>query len=328
MDTTILSLLLSALMFFSPVSYSVPVEGNDAWYNDPQYHWVAIPTSADGLADGAYYLDFDGYLEEAVSRLGNQLIRDGDFFYTVDGELISPLRYADFPNYNAFGNGNVVSTEEKIAEMREYLAILKTGEWYFDENNFALYGTFTDPEKGQATFSDSGSFWLLRYVLNQAGAGWKDVKLSDNDLEDGDYYASADAVKTALLNGYFSRFSAESFSEQEKAEFAAQITVTSVSKHTGNSDLLKYRIGLKYMDTVTQTNHGDMFFPPCGKVETPYDIIFDGITAELDSVVMQYKANDGGQETGTPSNSTMSFLQRIIAFFQRIIDFFQGIFNN
>ena len=125
----------------------------------PEYNWVAIPTSPEGLPDGAYYIDWEALLglsegaeltEEEAARL--EMYKAGTYFWDKDVPVLK---------------GSAVLTVNGVSETH----------------------SFFETEAG----------WVLRCGLSQVGMNWVAVKKDTANLEHLDYYLDIDAYADAYI---------------------------------------------------------------------------------------------------------------------------------
>ncbi len=127
-------------------------------------NWTPLPTSPDGLEDGAYYLDFTKFPDIAAEAELFRMYNSGEYFFD----------------------------EEKLV-FKETLTLPAA----FSESGEDETITLTD-------FIENDGFEIMGFCLREAGAQWYPVKKTTEGLQDGDWYidlSAADAAVRERLEG-------------------------------------------------------------------------------------------------------------------------------
>lgn len=134
-----------------------------AW-NTPDFNWTPIPTSPDGLQPGDVYLDF------------------------------TP----------EFANANTGFSVEGV----DYADCMSRGNWYVDCENNVVRGSYElPPDVGYegnvidyVEPTDLDRCYAFFYgAVREVGVEWQEVKLTADNLQDGDWYLDADAAVEAMI---------------------------------------------------------------------------------------------------------------------------------
>ena len=136
-------------------------EAEDLSFDD--CNWTPLPTSPDGLENGAYYLDFTTF----ASMAGG-----------------TPQEMEAF--LNMYNNGEYFFDEEKLV-FKETLTVPAE----FSESGEDETITLTD-------FIENDGFELMGYCLREAGAQWYPVAKTTEGLQDGDWYIDISAADDAI----------------------------------------------------------------------------------------------------------------------------------
>ena len=156
----ILSMLLALVMALSMASLAF-AEGETS---EETYNWVAIPTSADGLQKGAYYLDWAAYAET---------VGDPD----APSDLIVPY-------LAALNAGEWYIDMDKAAIKGTYTIPA---------------GAMNNPEAQTLELPPEASRYVLPQTLKAVDLTWEPVSFTTEGLRDGDYYLDVDAARAAEI---------------------------------------------------------------------------------------------------------------------------------
>ena len=154
--------ILSVLL---SVVLCLSVLGVAAFAVPPEGNWTPIPTSPNGLQAGEVYLDFTPAFAEE--------------------------------------NAMIDASETDIIDC------MNNGTWYVDCENHAVYGTYGLPQgvetEGNAVdviepgFSGRNAVFFYGAV-REVGVDWAPVKLTTDDLQNGDWYLDAEAAVEAMID--------------------------------------------------------------------------------------------------------------------------------
>lgn len=152
----ILSVLLALVMTLSLGGLAF-AEGETT---EESYNWVAIPTSAEGLQKGDYYLDWAAYAETAA---------DPD----APSDLIVPYLAA-------------LNAGEWYIDVDK--AVLKGA--------FTIpAGAMNNPEDNNLEISPEAGAYLLPKALREVDLTWAPVAYTTEGLQDSDYYLDVDPAR-------------------------------------------------------------------------------------------------------------------------------------
>ena len=321
----VLCILLSAVLVFS-MAVCASAETGDAGQNENGDRWLPVPNSPEGLADGAYYLDWDAF----------------DAFQ---------IRYG------------VSLNEAEQTSVQVDPVFCSTVEWEFNPDTQELRPV-TDGAEGTVL---GGA--VVCWVIDQAGAEWVDVKLSAEELNDGDYYVDREALKEAFVNRYSEALFAMELElsgpdgvqdypfEEIKQQMDARCGIVAVRKNTAGTGALKYKLILseEFDSTVYDDATGEPLvdeatgesvsetaarysvwpLPLLGSgpdvMESAAAFIGD-LTALLDRSILRCEAPaeetpDDGPQAADPSKDPMGLCRSFIEFFLTLIRFIVGLIN-
>lgn len=166
MKTTkkLLSILLALVMTLSMAGLAF---AEDETTEEP-YNWVRIPTSADGLESGGYYLDWSAYAGS---------VGDPD----APSDLIVPY-------LAALNAGEWYIDMDKAALKGTYTIPA---------------GAMNNPEAQTLELPPEASRYVLPQTLKAVDLTWEPVSFTTEGLRDGDYYLDVDAARAEEIRGTF-----------------------------------------------------------------------------------------------------------------------------
>lgn len=169
----LLSILLALVMALSLCTVAFAVDEPVA---EEEFKGVLLPTSPDGLAAGALWLDW--------AALADYLSEDEE----IEQEELDAM-VADYSSYKVYFDADTLA--------------VKVFTPVFDEDHKPVI----DEATGEQVYAPMEEAKYLLYemamvgILKQVGTDWVLVKPADAELADGDYYFDKDAVVAAYRKG-------------------------------------------------------------------------------------------------------------------------------